>query len=240
MKKNLLLGMFTLLAGSMLAADSNPKDVVKTAAAALGSQTNYTWQATVEVPADSQFKPGPTDGKTEKGGYTTLSFEFGDNTTEAVTRGTNGAIDTDDGWKTLAEAMKDNGDGGFNPTMFLARMVQNYKVPAVEAASLADDAKELKQDTNSISGDLTEAGAKELLTFRRRGNGGDGPTITNPKGSVKFWVKDGHLVKYQYHVQGAVSFNGNDRDVDRTTTVEIKDVNTTKIDVPADAKKKLQ
>jgi hypothetical protein len=228
-----------LLAGSLMAADSSPKDDVKKAAAALGGQTNYTWQATVEVPADSPFKPGPTDGKTEKGGYTTLSFSFGDNSTEAVTKGTNGAVKTDDGWKTLAEALKDNGDGGFNPTRFIARMVQNYRVPAVEAASLADDAKELKKDTNSISGDLTEAGAKELLSFRRRGNGGDGPTVTNAKGSVKFWLSNGKLAKYQFHVQGTVSFNGNDRDVDRTTTVEIKDVNSTKIEVPDDAKKKL-
>jgi hypothetical protein len=239
MKKNLLFGTMALLAGSLMAADSSPKDDVKKAAAALGGQTNYTWQATVEVPADSPFKPGPTDGKTEKGGYTTLSFSFGDNSTEAVTKGTNGAVKTDDGWKTLAEALKDNGDGGFNPTRFIARMVQNYRVPAVEAASLADDAKELKKDTNSISGDLTEAGAKELLSFRRRGNGGDGPTVTNAKGSVKFWLSNGKLAKYQFHVQGTVSFNGNDRDVDRTTTVEIKDVNSTKIEVPDEAKKKL-
>jgi hypothetical protein len=239
MKRHVLPGLMALLAGSLLAADSSPKADVKNAAAALGSQTNYTWQATVEVPADSPFKPGPTDGKTEKGGYTTLSFNFGDNTTEAVTKGTNGAVKTDDGWKTVAEALKDNGEGGFNPTMFIARMVQNYRVPAVEAASLADDAKELKKDTNSISGDLTEAGAKELLSFRRRGNGGDGPTVSNAKGSVKFWLKDGKLAKYQWHLQGTVSFNGNDRDVDRTTTVEIKDVNSTKIEVPDEAKKKL-
>ena len=40
-------------------------------------------------------------------------------------------------------------------------------------------------------------------------------------------------------VQGKVSFNGNDRDVDRTTTVEIKDIGSTKVQVPDDAKKKL-
>ena len=40
-------------------------------------------------------------------------------------------------------------------------------------------------------------------------------------------------------MQGKVSFNGNDRDVDRTTTVEIKDVGTTKVEVPEGAKKKL-
>ena len=240
MKKNLLCGIITLVAGSLMAADSSPKDDVKNAAATLGSQTNYSWQATVEVPADSQFKPGPTDGRTEKGGFTTLSLSFGDNTTEAVIKGTNGVVKTDDGWKTLAEAMKDDGNGGFNPTMFIARMVQNFKVPVVEAARLADVVKELKADTNSISGDLTEAGAKELLSFRRRGNGGDGPTITNPKGSVKFWVQNGQLAKYQYHVQGTINFNGDDRDVDRTTTVVIKDVNTTKIVVADEVKKKLE
>ena len=40
-------------------------------------------------------------------------------------------------------------------------------------------------------------------------------------------------------MQGKVSFNGNDRDVDRTTTVEIKDIGSTKVQVPDDAKKKL-
>jgi hypothetical protein len=233
MKKNLLLGAFTLLAGSLLAADSSPKDLVKTAAAALGSQANYSWTATVQVPEDSPFKPGPTNGKTEKGGYTTLTFEFGDNTSEAVKHGTNGAVNTDDGWKTIADAMKDNdGGGGFNPTVFLARMVQNYKVPSVEAVTLADAAKELKQDTNSISGDLTEAGAKTLMTFGRA-------KITDPKGSVKFWVTDGKLVKYQFHVLGTSDFNGNSFPIDRTTTVVIKDVNTTKVEVNADAKKLL-
>ncbi len=238
MKRNLLFGLVFSMAMPLLAADASPKNAVISAAAALGNETNYSWLTTVEVPADAQFKPGPTNGKTEKGGYTTLAFEFGDNTAEAVIKGTNGAVKTENGWKSLAEAMKDNGGGGFNPTMFLARMVQNYKVPAAEAASLANNAKELKQDTNSISGDLTEAGAKDLLTFRRRGNGG--PTVTDPKGSVKFWTKDGKLVKYQFHVQGSVDFNGNNFDVDRTTTVDIKDVNATKIDVAEDALKKLE
>src|ERR1700722_18512407 len=134
MKKNLLFGSMVLLAGSLMAAESSPKDEVKSAAAALGAETNYTWHATVEVPEDAQFKPGPTDGKTEKNGYTTLSISFGDNTSEGVLKGTNGVIKTDDGWQTLAEAMKDDGSGGFNPTAFTARMMQNYKVPAIQAA----------------------------------------------------------------------------------------------------------
>jgi len=239
MKKNLLFSLALLAAGPVLAADPSPKDAVTAAAAALGNEANYTWHATVEVPADSQFKPGPTDGRTEKGGYTTLSIRFGDNTSEGVRKGTNGAVKTDDGWKTVGEALSDGGGGGFNPATFIARMVQNYKVPAIEVASLADAAKELKTGTNGISGDLTEDGAKALLTFRR-GGGAGGPTITNPKGSVAFWIAGGKLVKYQVHVSGTVSFNGNDRDVDRTTTTEIKDVGQTKVQVPDEARKKLE
>jgi hypothetical protein len=56
---------------------------------------------------------------------------------------------------------------------------------------------------------------------------------------VKFWVKDGVLSKYEIKVKGTVSFNGNDRDIDRTTTVEIKDIGATKIQVPEGAQKKL-
>jgi hypothetical protein len=239
MKKNLLFSVSMLIAGSLLAADASPKDDVAAAAAALGSQKNYSWRTTVEVGNNSPFKPGPTDGKTEKDGYTTLSMSFNDNTSEAVIKGTNAAIKTaDNGWQSAAEALADSG-GGFNPATFIARSAQNYKTPAAEAASLAAQAQDLKAGTNGISGDLTEAGAKTLLTFRRGGNGG-GPTVTNPKGSVTFWIADGKLTKYQYHVTGTVSFNGNDRDVDRTTTTEIKDVGTTKIEVPDEAKKKLE
>jgi len=56
---------------------------------------------------------------------------------------------------------------------------------------------------------------------------------------VKFWVKDGVLSKYQYNVQGTMNIGGNDREINRTTTVEIKDVGTTKLTVPDEAKKKL-
>jgi hypothetical protein len=78
------------------------------------------------------------------------------------------------------------------------------------------------------------------LTFGGgRGGGGGGAEVSGAKGSVKFWIKDGVLAKYQTKVQGTVSFNGNDRDVDRTTTVEIKEVGATKVDVPASASKKI-
>jgi hypothetical protein len=238
MKKNLLFGMIMLAAGSLLAADSSPKDTVTSAAAALGGQANYSWHSTVASAGGNRRFNGPTDGKTEKDGYTWLSMVRNGSTNLAVFKGTNGAINTpDNGWQSYTEASADDG-GGFNPRTFLVRMLQNFKTPDQQAATLAAQAAALKMDTNGISGDLTEDGAKAMLMFGRPG--ADGPTVSNAKGSVTFWVTDGKLVKYQFHVSGTISFNGNDRDVDRTTTIAITDVGTTKIEVPDDAKKKME
>lgn len=239
MKTPIVFSLIALATVSLLAADSDPKSDVINAASALAAADNYSWHSAVESPNGGRFN-STSDGKTQKDGYTWLSFVRGDNTILAVTKGTNGAINTsDNGWQSLKEATEDNGGGGFNPAMFFARMLANYKTPAREATELAGEVKGLAAGTNGISGDLTDDGAKSLLTFRGRRNGG-GPTVSDAKGTVTFWVADGKLEKYQIHVSGTVSFNGNDRDVDRTTTVEIKDVNATKIDVPDDAKKKLE
>lgn len=238
MKKTILFGTIALLGGSLFAADSSPKDDVKNAAKALAD--NYSWNTKVAMPpgGNARFRPGPTDGKTA-GGTTWLSMTRGTNTTEAVLQGGKGAAKNADGWQSLADLAKDDGGGGFNPRMFLARTLQNFKAPAAEAADLADKSKELTKNGDAISSDLTEDGAKSFLSFGPPPGGGGGPDITNAKGSVKFWIKDGQLTKYEFHVQGTVDFNGNTRDVDRTTTVEIKDAGKTKVEVPDDAKKKL-
>ena len=61
--------------------------LLPSAAKALGEKANYSWKTTVVVPADSQFHPGPTEGKTEKDGATRVKMTFGDNTTELVLQG---------------------------------------------------------------------------------------------------------------------------------------------------------
>jgi hypothetical protein len=122
----------------------------------------------------------------------------------------------------------------------VVRQAQTLKTPAVEAADMAGVAGELKKDGDKITGDMTEDGAKSQLTFRGGRRGGTPPTITNPKGTMTFWLTDGKLTKYSSHVTGTMSGGNGDFDVDRTTTVVIKDVGTTKVEVSDDAKKKLQ
>ncbi|MGD0252295.1 MAG: hypothetical protein ABSC01_06315 [Verrucomicrobiota bacterium] len=232
MKKSILFGTLALLAGPLIAADSSPKDDVIGAAQKLAATASYSWNQTVVVPESAQFKPGPTDGKTEKGGATYVKMSFGDNTTEIVMKGDKAAVTDPDGdWQSITNLENDS-EG---PGRFLVGMVRNFRAPAAQATNLVASVKELKKDGDVYAGDLTEDGAKELLTFRR----GGGATVSNPKGSVKFWVKDGQLSKYEYAVQGKVDFNGNEVDVDRDTTVVIKDVGATKVVVPDGAKKVL-
>jgi hypothetical protein len=216
-----------LLAGSAIAADATPKDNVTAAAKKLGESSGYSWKQTVVVPESAPFKPGPTEGKVEKGGVTFFTLSFGDNVTQIYLKGDKSAIHGPDGdWQSAKELENDEGPG-----RFLSAVTKSFKAPSVQAADLAAGAKELKEDGGVIASELTEAGAKSLFRF---GN------VTNPKGSVKFWLKDGQLTKYQFKLTGKADFNGNEFDVDRDTTIELNSVGTTKIEMPAEARKKLE
>jgi hypothetical protein len=229
--KNILLGAFVAAtATSLFAADA--KDEVTKAAKALAEKPNYSWKTTVTVPEGTQFRPGPTEGKTDKDGTMYVVMTFGDNMTEAVIKGDKVTYTNQDGeWQTPD-------DGGEGRGRFLGGMIRNLKPPGAQAQEIAAATKELKKEGEAYTGDLTEAGAKTLMSFRRRA-GADAPEIKGAKGSAKFWVKDGVLSKYEYKVTGSMNFNGNDVDMDRTTTTEIKDVGTTKVVVPEAAKKKI-
>jgi len=75
-----------------------------------------------------------------------------------------------------------------------------------------------KQADGTLSGSLTEEKVKDLLLMGRRS---DTPP-KDLKGSVRFWLKEGALAKYEFNVQGKVpGRDGQAFDLNRTTTVEI-------------------
>ena len=226
MKTYLSIALIALVPATILAADS-AKDQVAAAAKKLSEQPNYSWKSTVVVPESAQFKPGPTEGKTEKDGFTYVTMSFGDNMTEALIKGEKGVItDREGNWKTSSEL--ENAEG---PGRFLGRMIKNMKAPAAQVSDLLEGTKELKKEGDVYSGELTEEGVKKQFRFGQ---------AKDPKGSAKFWVKDGMISKIETKVEGRMEFNGNEFDASRTTTTEIKDVGTTKVNAPSDAKKKLE
>lgn len=226
MKTSTLLLATLLLGSPLFAADSTPKDELTAATQKLADKPNYSWKATTVVPESSPFKPGPTEGKTEKDGATYVTYSFGESLTEVVRKGDKAVITNQEGtWQTADEMEKEEGPG-----RFFAMLAKSLKAPAADALELIAAVKELKKDGDVYSGAMTEEGLKSQFRFGQP---------KNPKGSAKFWVKDGQLIKFEAKLQAKMEFNGNEMDVDRTTTTEIKEVGTTQVNVPEAAKKKL-
>jgi hypothetical protein len=242
MKPILTLSLALLMAGPVLAADTAPStsDQVKAAINKLKDLPNYTWTAKVEIP-NSPFTPGPLKGQTEKDGFTYITQEFNGNTNEVALKGDKIAVKVEDAWElaNLADAT-DFQNRSAMTAWFLAR----HKNAAEEALNLVGKAKSLSAgDGGLLSGDFTDEGAKDLLSFFPHRAGNDGPPPPkNAKGSVKFWIKDGALSKFESHLTGTVTFgqDGQEQDLEITRTVEIRDQGATKVQPPEDAKKKLE
>lgn len=229
------------LASAVYSADS-PADDLKAAAKKLAEKGNYSWKTTSDTPAGgggggrqgAGRMGGPTDGKTDKG-ITHLVMTRGDNSFEALIKSGKVAIKGQDGWQAADTAPAGDaaaGDRG-NPGRFMGRMFQSYKTPAEEVQDLAGKATDLKKEGDAYVGTLGADAVRDIFTRGRQN--AQGPS--DAKGSVKFWVKDGALSKYEVNLQGKTSFQGNEREFNRTTTTEIKDVGTTKLTVPEDATK---
>ncbi len=223
---------------SLALADA--KDDVNAAVQKLADASSYSWSSTIE----GGFGAGTTTGKFQKDVGAAISIPMRDTSYDIVVNGDKGAVKTDDGWKSAAELAADNGGGGgggggFNLQRFLARIVQNYRTPVQMMQDILAKSPDFTKADDAYTADLSADQAKDLFTFgRRRGNNANtpAPEVTNPKATVKLWITDGAVSKSQIHLTGTMSFNGNDTDVDRTTTVEFKDVGSTTVDIPAEAK----
>ena len=235
-----LLTTVAVLAVTSLNAFGDAKDDLTAALAKAADSPNYSWSTTVE----GGFGAGTTTGKTEKDGYTEVNLAMRNNSIEVYKKGKKAAIKTDSGWKSADELTSAPVDAGARPTpeAMAARQAQNFQPPLVQATTVAKNLEGVKAEADGFSADLPEAGAKQMLMFRGRPGGANAPTPPEPqnaKASVRVWTKDGTITKMQYHVTGTVSFGGQDRDIDRTTTTELKDVGTTKLEVPDEVKKVL-
>ena len=231
MKPSWLFLFPAMIAGSLSVCGADAKSEVKTAAKKLADKSNYSWTSTPKFEGPGlNWRQGPTQGKTEKGGFTFIAFTFNDTPIEAAFKGDKSAIKRETEWQSADEI-----EGG---TGSVARRLKAFQAPAAEADDLLDKTKALKKGSAGLySGALTAEGVKELFARSQRGRA----EATDTKGSVKFWVKDGALTKYEVNVQGKLALGKDLQEVEinRTTTVEIKDVGSTKVIVPEEAKKKL-
>jgi len=246
MKTTLLLSLAALMAPPMWAADL--AEEIKAAAKKLADKPNYSWTAKVETGQQGQGRGigAPPSGKTEKDGYTLLTYTMGERTVEAVRKGDKVAVKTGEEWKSAEELASDTGDGTPNRRGFMGRMVQQVKLPASDAQELVGRVKDLKKEGDAYSAALSAEAIKQMFSFGGRrpggeGRGAGGPDTSGLKGTAKFWVKDGVLSKYETRVEGKMTLgrNNQEREINRSTITEIQEVGSTKIEVPTEAKKKL-
>jgi hypothetical protein len=234
MKTTTTIAISLLAAGLLSAAETNTNERVKATVTKLTEQTNYSWTTIIKMP-DMPFEPGPVKGRTEKGGYAMVTQQLNENTVQAVFKGDKVAVKGESGWELIDEA-----DG---MVAMMGGWLTANGTAADEAGKLLKNVKELKAgDGDVFSGDLTAEGAKDLLTFRPRGGNAPPPPPKNAKGSVKFWLKEGALIKFESHLQGVVAFgpDQDERDFEATRTIEIQDVGTTRLEVPEEARKKME
>jgi len=237
-----LLGGLAVLAifGAASVGRADDKTDLQGAVKKLADSANYSWATTVEG-----GRGGPSDGKTEKDGYTSFTINFQNEVYEVIMKGEKAAIRMDNRWVSQAEVRKAADDaGGFSPELIVTFRIAAFKTPAAQAKDIVDKFTNLKKTDDGYTADLADETAKDLLTFRRPAGAGQDNippmTVKDAKGTLKLWVRDGAMTKMQIHLTGTRSFNDQDQPVDQTMTTQIKDVGKTNISVPDEAKKKLE
>jgi hypothetical protein len=237
MKTTLVLALISVVAvtNPCLAADSDAKAKIASAAKKLAEATNYAWTTSTKEADGSPGRLSNIEGKSEKNGLTYLSFAVGGVPVEVYLKGTNGVAKALEGWMTLEEIAKTSGTAAG-----VVRYLRGYKTPAKQATELSTNMKNSKEEEGVLVGQLEERAFRDLLLLGvRQRDGQDPPKIEDAKGAAKFWSENGLLTKYEINAQGKVVTADRNLEVDRTMTVKIKDAGSTTVEPPAEAKEKL-
>jgi len=215
---------------------ADPAADLTAAAEKLATATSYAWSQTTSF--GGNFGDRTTSGKKGSGGYILVTMPGRDQEFQVLSRKGKAAMQRDGAWVVPDPDGEEQGPG-----RWVARMVQNLREPVTDAKDLVSKVKEVKQEGGNYKATLDETAAKELMSFRgfgRRGGGGGGqgggggapPEVTGAGGSVTFTVTDGVLTGYELTLTGRMTFNGEERDVNRTTKVAFTGVGSTTFDIP--------
>jgi hypothetical protein len=248
MRAKYLIRGILVIALAVAWARADVKEDLTAAAKKLADSDNYSWTTGAQGPQGAIAGGG--EGKIQRDRLTMLNLGIRGETTMIVFKDGKGAFQSPgEPWKsvggsdaTTQATTQPAGGGGGGDARMIANMIATYQPPAAQALNLIEKALELHQaEDGSIAGTLSADDAKALIQRRivRGGGGGGAVAVREPAGELKFWASDGVLRKFQFHLTGKLDVAGQQRDIDRTTTIEIKDVGTTKIEVPDEAKAKM-
>src|SRR5438105_2751308 len=189
----ILTSISSIILLSLSVACADTKTEVTDAIKKLGEQSNYSWTHKLKTEgSESARRQGPIDGKTEKDGFTYLKGSTTETTYEVAAKGDKMVVNYNGDWLSTAEIGENNS---------AVRRLKALKKPVEEAQSLVGKATELKREDGLYSGDLAADAAKALFALLGR-RAAEAPEAN---GSVKFWVKDGQLTKFEVTVRGKIT-----------------------------------
>jgi hypothetical protein len=217
---------------SVALGDDDAGQQVTDAAAKLSDASSCSWRAvTNDIVTNTQQAQ---DGKTDQSGYTLLKMDVGGSLVRIMFKGRVGALNTGDGWRS-ADDLADQR----RVARVLSSTIRGFKSPVLIAKQMAAKIKDLKPDEDALAGEVSGKDATDLLTALSSGRGRS--QMANAKATVRFWIHDGVLSRYEVRATGTMTGrNGAETPFDQKFTVDFSDVGNTAVEVPDEVKKKLE
>ena len=183
------------------------------------------------------------EGKSDGNGLTFVSVVLTNRTVQGYVLGNKAYVTSAQrSWK--AEPLLAKGE---SPGALMTRLVRSVTPPSQEIDLLLSHKEKIEKNGDVFSGDLPESVAKKLFEGSERRSGkaeaAERKAVRKEanaaRGNVTLWTKEGVVTKYEIRLIGKIDLDGKEAEVMRTRTIEIKDIGTTKIDVPEKARRKL-
>ncbi len=241
-------------------AHGTPVDDAIVAAMKLADQPNYSWTANVVRDARSYT----VEGKTIVGGFTQVIVPASvampanpemrgrvgrgssDSNVAAIFKGSEThVVETAEGWMTPLELASlppapRSGSGRRRGLVNDLPLSFAISLPHEDIGIIIGGGTDLKVEGGIVSGRLSDTGAKLLLLPP----GQENVAPVAASGTFKLWINEGMLARYEVQLTGIVAVTaGQNRRAVKTTqtiTTELKDIGSTKLAVPPEAKAKLE
>ena len=213
-----------------------PAEPLFAALDALQAAPNCTWVIATEM-TGAPFNVAPIRGRTDSEGWLVLEAELPGTVRRAAGRGRDRVVEAADGWRSGAEI-----EGLRAEERQVARDLGAVPTPVDELTGLLPILGGLRREADgSYFGAVPEDTAERLIRaiVSGRAPGGFVPELRAPFGNVRVWLRDGRLQRYVISAAATASLPFGTKEIKRVSTVEIREVGATRVDVPAEAKAKL-
>lgn len=237
-----MIRSFCLVAGAVLGFGSPVRGADPTGALVDGlrelrAASAYSWSVSTAMPG-APFKVAPMRGRADASGWLVLETEADGQPRQAVGSGKKRVFEVRGAWKGRADlAALKGADERAALDLFAAR------TPVEELDALFPRLGGVRRDPDgSFFGALPEETAKEMISAAMAGRtpGGFIPELKAAVGNFRLWLRDGRPQKYVISFSATASLPFGTKEIKRVTTVEIGEVGSTRVEVPAAAKEKIE